>query len=199
MHPIQKNGIIIQNLHEEFEENSLELSNDLKRLKAVHQALKSVLNLTAKEKNNIAQNEFEIMLNKTFTTPSWSPSSFVLIELKNSGALTRLNNNELKKLLFKWEREFSKMKSIQTGYDQYAREYIEFITKYGSVRNLDAITGTIPDLNKSIITKNPISFLKEPEFENRIENFYFLADRLITEYEKLFLLMKNIITLTGDK
>lgn len=194
----QKNNAIIQNLNEEFEENATELNNDIKRLDSVNIALRKVLELTSNEYTKTSQKDFEILLNKTFTTPTWSPSSFVLLELKNSGALSNLDNNNLKKLLFKWERKFSKMKVIESQYDLYAREYIEFIVKYGSVRNLDAISGVIPGLKKSSIANNPISFLQNPEFENRVENFYFLAFRLNRDYKSLYALMRDIIIITKN-
>ncbi|WP_411767081.1 DUF6090 family protein [Winogradskyella sp. A3E31] len=191
-----KNAIILQNLNDEFNENLTEINNDIQRLDTVIVAIKEVMSIMTDSEAEITQKEFDLLLSRTFTTPSWSPSSFVLIELKNSGALTQLNDNALKKLLFKWERQYSKMKQVQDDYDLYSAEYIEFITKYGSVRNLDALMGTIKTLEPSSIAINPISFLNNREFENRLENFYFLAYRLRNDYKSLTLLMNEIIKAT---
>ena len=189
------NQVVLNNLVSEFTSNSMALDSSLTRLKEVIIALDSVLHLMSNPEQKISQDNFEVLLEDTFTTPSWTPSSYVLEEMKSSGDLSNIENNDLKQALFKWEREFSAMKSMEHGYDRYAEEYIEFITKYGSVRNLDAISGTIPGLTKSIIGRNELSLLKSLEFENRAENFYFLADRVRSDYEDLRKLMDTIIAL----
>ncbi len=117
----------------------------------------------------------------------------MLAELKNSGGLSKLHNNDLKTLLFKWEREFDKSKYSYEGYTKYGSEYIEFITKNGSVRNLDALTESTKNLQKSAIARNNPDLLKIPEFENRADNFYFLAVSLRAQFTSLREIMNDII------
>ena len=176
---------ILKNLISEFESNKTNLKSSIDKISGVINALDSVLILMNDKKINISNDNFEILLEKTFTTPSWTPSSYVLEEMKASGDLANIDNNQLKQGLFKWERDFSAMKSIEKGYDRYAEDYIEFITKYGSVRNLDAISGNIFTLKKSIIKKNELTLLESFEFENRVDNFYYLAFLLRKNYADL--------------
>jgi len=189
------NQVVLTNLVTEFTSNSAALDSSIVRLTEVINALDSLLVLMNTTKPNINQDNFEKLLENTFVTPSWTPSSYVLEEMKSSGDLSDIENNKLKQVLFQWEREYSAMETKEEGYDQYAEEYIEFLTKYGSVRNLDAISGNIVNLKKSIIGQNELSLLSSLEFENRADNFYFLAYTLRNTYTELQLLMSRIIEL----
>jgi hypothetical protein len=189
----EQNYVILQNLNKEFSENLIELDSSINRFDKVIKGLDKLLTVMRIQDSNMTEPEFDRLLRKTFWTPNWTPSSFVLVELKNSGALSKLNNNNLKTLLFKWEREFDKMKRSNEGYKQYGSEYIEFITKNGSVRNLDALSESTKYLQKSTIARNNPELIKIPEFENRADNFYFLAVSLNAQFHSLREIMKAII------
>lgn len=191
--------VILTNLVSEFESNKKELKISINRITEVSNALDSLLILIGKKNLEISVTEFEILLEKSFTTPSWTPSSYVLEEMKASGDLSNIENNNLKQILFQWEREFSAMKAREKGYDRYAEEYIEFITKYGSVRNLDALGGMIPTLKKSKIGQNNLTLLNSLEFENRVDNFYFLAYLLNEQYKVLQKTMDDIIKISKEE
>jgi hypothetical protein len=189
----KENQVILQNLNKEFSENLIQLDSSISNFDNVIDGLDKLLTIMRTQDSNLTDIEFDRLLHKTFVTPNWTPSSFVLVELKNSGALSQLNNNKLKTLLFKWEREFDNMKRIDEGYTLYGSEYIEFITKNGSVRNLDALTESTKNLKKSTIARNNPELLKIPEFENRADNFYFLAVSLRAQFITLREIMKTII------
>jgi len=189
----KENQVILQNLNKEFSENLIQLDSSIRNFDNVIDGLEKLLSVMRTQDSNLTDIEFDRLLHKTFVTPNWTPSSFVLVELKNSGALSQINNNKLKTLLFKWEREFDKMKRTNEGYTRYGSEYIEFITKNGSVRNLDALTESTKNLEKSTIARNNPELLKIPEFENRADNFYFLAVSLRAQFKSLREIMKTII------
>lgn len=189
----KENQVILQNLNKEFSENLIQLDSSISNFDNVIDGLDKLLTVMRTQDSNFSDIEFDRLLHKTFVTPNWTPSSFVMVELKNSGALSQLNNNKLKTLLFKWEREFDKMKRTNEGFTQYGSEYIEFITKNGSVRNLDALTERTKNLQKSTIARNNPELLKIPEFENRADNFYFLAVSLRAQFKSLREIMKTII------
>ena len=189
----KENQVILQNLNKEFSENLIELNLSINNSNNVIDGLEKLLKVMRTQDIKMTETEFDLLLHKTFVTPNWAPSSFVLVELKNSGALSKFNNNSLKTLLFKWEREFDKMKEVNKGYSDFGSEYIEYLTKNGSVRNLDALSERTKDLQKSIIGHNNPDLLKNPEFENRADNFYFLAVGLRASFQSLGELMKEII------
>ena len=194
---IEQNHVILNNLNKEFSENLIELDSSISNFDSVIEGLDKLLTLMRTQDSNLTDLEFDRLLYKTFVTPNWAPSSFVLVELKNSGALSKLNNNSLKTLLFKWERDFDKMKQSNDGYQDYGSEYIEYITKNGSVRNLDALAERTKNLQKSTIARNNPELLKTPEFENRAENFYYLAVSLSGHFQSLREIMKDIIEVSN--
>ena len=189
----EQNQIILQNLNKEFNENLVELNYTTNKLNGVIEGLETLLDVMRAQDNNMTNLEFDQLLNKTFWLPSWNPSSFVLVELKSSGALSKFNNNNLKSLLFKWEREFAHMEINKATFIQYGLEYSEYITKNGSVRNIDALTESTKNIQKSTIAKNNLELLKNPEFENRADNFYFLSVNLKEHFQSLGEIMKDII------
>ena len=90
-------------------------------------------------------------------------------------------------------REFEQMKVTKDGYKQYGEEYIEFITKNGSVRNLDALSEITKTLQKSTIARNSPELLKIPEFENRADNFFYLAVSLRNSFLSIREIMTDIV------
>jgi len=189
----EQNQIILQNLNKEFSENLIELNSIVNRLDDVIEGLDTLLTTMRTQEITITESEFDQLLNTTFWMPNWSPSSFVLAEIKNSGGLSKLNSNNLKILLFNWEREFDNLDNNKDMFQQYGAEYIEFIAKYGSVRNIDALTESTKSLQKSSVAKNSLELFKNPEFENRVDNFYFLAVRSKSHFISLRAIMKDII------
>ena len=191
-------AIIIANINEEYRENLKELKISISRIDTVALSVRDLLEVIHDQPTSLSIDEFEILLQKTFVTPSWQPSSFVLEELKNSGGFSRLNFEQLESILFDWERHSAKVRGIEEGYRNYAEDYIDFLTEFGSVRNLDAISGNIPSLKKSTITRNNVNLIKNPVFENKVDNFYFLANSLVNIYKETAIKMEEIIQLTDN-
>ncbi len=191
--------VILNNLNKEFNENLIELNVSISKFNSVIEGLDTLLTVMRTQDSNFTEPEFDQLLHKTFITPNWARSSFVLVELKNSGALSKLNNINLKTLLFRWEREFSDLNRSEEAFQNYGGEYIEYITKNGSVRNLDALTENTQNLQKSTIARNNPELLKIPEFENRADNFYFLAVQVKARFQSLRKLMKDIIEVSNTE
>jgi len=197
-HLAAERATILENLNIEFSENLIELKISMNRLDTLKTGLAELLAVMHDQPDTLSTDEFEILLEKTFFTPTYSQSSFVLEELKNSGGLTRINDERLESLLFDWERHNAQLKISEEGFSRYGSQYIEFLTLYGSVRNLDVITGRFPSLRKSTITENTLDLLQNPVFENRAENFYFLADIVLKGYEETLTKAERIIQLTAN-
>ncbi len=184
---------ILLNLNNEFRDNLEQLNNDLIRIDSLLFGLHTLLDLTLEKNQNIGQQEFNELLETTFSTPAWLPSSVVIEELKYSGGFSRLNDETLKRLLFDWERHHLEQQATLENYNRYAEAYIDYISLNGSVRTLDAIGGFIPGLKPSTISENNLSMLKDPLFENRIDNFYILGYFLRGSYRESAMKMRAII------
>jgi hypothetical protein len=193
---LEQESNLLVNLNQEFSENLVILENEFSTIEDLFLSLETILDLMHDGPGDLSVSEFEILLQKTFTSPVWYPSSIILEELKNSGGFSQLSDPELRKLLFEWERDFNRLKSIQEGYNYYAQEFIDYLTDHGSPRNLDAIGGSIPSLKRSTIARNELSLLTDPKFEGRVDNFYFYANSLITKYKESSERMRVIKELT---
>ena len=77
-----ENQIILNNLHEEFSENLIELDSSVVKTNSLSRNLEILLKKLIEQNNEITQDEFDVILSKTFVTPLWILSSFVLEELK---------------------------------------------------------------------------------------------------------------------
>ena len=192
----KEHEIILNNLNIEFTENLVELNISIKNLDTLKIALEELLQIMHDQPDTLTTDSFEILLERTFYTPKYSPSSFVLEELKNSGGLTRLDDENLESLLFDWERNKASLFSREETFSRYGDQYIDFLTHFGSVRNLDAINGRIESLKKSSINSNNIDLIKNPVFENKADNFYFLAHLVQLGYSETAIKMEEIIRLT---
>ncbi len=192
----EQEKLLIDNLNEEFSENLSILEKDILRLDSVIVGMEYLLQVMHDGPGSMTILEFEQLLASTFKTPNWIPSSFIMEEIKNSGGFSRLKNPQLKRYLFKWEREYISLTDTKDSYFEYASDYIDYLTEYGSVRNLDVINGSIPSLKRSTITTNDLSLLRNPQFENRTDNFYFLANSLRKAYIRAMENINNILEQT---
>ncbi|MEQ9308908.1 MAG: DUF6090 family protein [Balneolaceae bacterium] len=189
---------IVQNLNSEFRENLGQLNLQIQGVDSVIAGLEKILELTYMEDQDIGQSNFDKILESTLSAPSWLQSSMVLEELKYSGGLSRLNDETLKRLLFDWERHYLTQQDFLESYNLYALSYIEHLSTRGSVRTLDAMSGNFPGLKPSIIAENSLSMLKDPVFENRVDNFYALASIIREDFGESADKLKAIIEHTED-
>ncbi len=194
----EREQVILTSLKEEFQENLNELDRDLQNLNATSSALETLLDWTNEPPEDLTEEQFENLLSKSFSSPDWTPSTFILEELKNSGGLSQLSDPELRAILFEWQRIYEDLSEVERDYNRYSNQYIDFLSMNGSVRNLDAINEAANSdvdlgLSPSTIASNSPSLLKSPEFENRVDNFYFLAARLQVQYERIRVQIQAII------
>ncbi len=73
---------ILENLNIEFSENLIELKISMNRLDTLKTGLAVLLAVMHDQPDTLSTDEFEILLEKTFFTPTYSQSSFILEELK---------------------------------------------------------------------------------------------------------------------
>ena len=85
---------ILSALHNEFSENLQELTFDIGRLDTTYHNLIVLMDLMAMEELPSGVN-VDSLIALTLNTPTWSPSSYVLNDLKNSGSISRLSSANL--------------------------------------------------------------------------------------------------------
>jgi len=170
----------LSNLNIEFKEN-------LKNLDSIDKILLHTISATErifkmfKEEPNQDSRKFDILLHKALASPSWKPSEFVLNDLKNSGGLSKLNNNELKKLLFKWSRFFNELQETMSQIENTNHQLINFVKEYGSLRNLD-VEDKVFNYGRSKLQIDNISLLENYKFENYIDDKLYILKEAKTQY-----------------
>jgi len=151
-----------------------------------------LMDVLAKRPDGFTDADMDDLLYKSFTSPTWEPSSYVLSDLKNSGRLSDLNDDNLKSRLFAWERLFDETTAVTNSYRLYAQEYYKYITAHGSTRNVDALfEGRY--FGKSTLDVSNIVMLDEPAFENSVSNFLALAMSLQLRYQLANVQLTEII------
>lgn len=187
----------ISNLNSEFQKNLIGLEKAIVEITGVRKALKSILLEISEPQIDFSDEQVNTLINNSFTSPSWNSSSFVLEDLKNTGNLSGISKNELKQLLFSWERLDDSLNIIAEDYTFFAREYFLYVTKHGSIRNVDALREKF-QIEKSNLDISNIPLLKSPEFENTVGNFYALTSSMLTSYLKAKQKMSQIIVATDS-
>lgn len=186
-----KEKVTIQNLHIEFRENLSDLDSVNTILK---RTIKATENIFGKFKEGELQedNEIDSLLNHVIESPSWKPSEFVLNDLQNSGGLSKLNNTELKILLFNWSRFFNELKETMVQSEETNINLIEYIREYGSLRNIDTQSKTFP-YEPSQLKMNNALLLQNIQFENYVDDKLYVLKESEVAYAQAKILIEKIL------
>ncbi|MGB3145561.1 MAG: DUF6090 family protein [Maribacter sp.] len=183
--------ITVQNLHTEFREN-------LRDLDSIHtiltRTIKATENIFGKFKVGNLQdaNEIDSLLNYVIESPSWKPSEFVLNDLQNSGGLSKLNDTELKILLFKWSRFYNELQETMVQSEVTNISLIEYIRENGSLRNIDSRSKAFP-YRRSQLKMDNAQLLQNIQFENYIDDKLFVLKESETAYTQAKKLIQKIL------
>ena len=190
----QKEEKIISRLHTEFTNNHEELLITLARIDSSRTALEVLLDL---EKNGFESDksvdEWNHILFNSLQTPTWNPSSYVLSDLKNGGRISSLNDEELVKLLFSWERLYDNAVENTSNFKRILEIYLDYMIDSGLIRSVNKDFG---------ITSNPLDtdvvpLMKEDPFLfNLIHEKLLLTTVVTDEYEGAKAVLEEIIEKT---
>ena len=183
--------ITVQNLHTEFRENLRDLDS-----------IQTILTRTIKATENIFgrfregeyqdTNQIDSLLNLVIESPSWKPSEFVLNDLQNSGGLSKLNDTELKILLFKWSRFYNELQETMVQSEVTNISLIEYIREHGSLRNIDSRSKAFP-YGRSQLKMDNAQLLQNIQFENYIDDKLFVLKEAETAYTQAKLIIQKIL------
>ena len=192
---LDKERITLSNLNTEFSENLKDLDSINNILLRTIKVNESIFNMIQMEPIQDSKT-IDSLLSLAITSPSWKPSEFVLNELKNSGGLSKLNNNELKKQLFQWSRFFNELQETMTQLEDTNAELIFFIKEHGSLRNLDTEAETF-NYKRSRLKMENASLLQNFQFENFIDDKLFVLVEAKNEYARAKVLIQKILQTTS--
>jgi len=94
---------LLADLQSEFKKNDSLLENyDLIRIDKVLNSQNTLINYGLRIKQIPKAKNIDSLLYIAMGHPTWNPSLMVLDDLKNSGRLSKIKNEKLKQLLYKW-------------------------------------------------------------------------------------------------
>lgn len=186
---------ILGNLHSEFAENLKNLENINVQLQETINSMEKIFEVFRMETHPYTPYQIDSLLSESLNSPTWKPSDFVLNELKNSGGLSKLGNEDLKRLLFEWSRSFAELQEIQTQTENTNIELIHYIKQHGSLRNIDHL-GKYFSYPRSNIHQGNQILLKEFQFENYIDDKLYILKQQVEFYKTTKSLISKILKLT---
>ena len=179
--------ITLSNLNEEFQDNLRNLDSINVELSNTIETMEHLFTMFSEEESQYDSKTLDSIIGKVLGSPTWKPSEFVLNDLKNSGGLSKLNNKELKKLLFQWTRFYNDMKEIAMQTEKTSLDIINFLKIHGSLRNADVLADSFK-YERSKLSIDNLALLQNPQFENHIDDKLFVlhqAKELSVEAKQL--------------
>lgn len=183
--------VTVQNLHTEFSENLRDLDSINTILKRTILATETIFEKFKKD-NLQETDQIDSLLHHVIESPSWKPSEFVLNDLQNSGGLSKLNNTELKILLFNWSRFFKELQETMNQTEKTNINLIEYIREHGSLRNIDTKSNTFP-YGPSQLKMNNALLLQDIQFENYVDDKLYVLKESEVAYTQAKTLIQKIL------
>lgn len=171
---------IIARLNAEFINNLEILQNELARLDSTHHAVEQLLDLElGPDRYEYSDEEWNRLILKSVQTPTWNPSSYVLTDLKNSGRISSLNDEQLVKDLFSWEKQYDNAVENTENFKRNLNSYLEYMVDSGLIRSANADFGV---KSNPLDTEFRNDIINDMKFYNILHERLLLATVVINEY-----------------
>lgn len=170
---------IIRNLNEEFKTNLESLDDQMFRLNRKINASILIYELIDPAKAIPDAIDLDTLARRLYDNPTWNPSTYVLTDLRNSGQLKSLENEQLKRLLHEWEQHYENLREWYLLETAQYNKLMSVISEYGSARNM---------LFKSRFGPSPFSLtnqemIQSAVFENHLSHNLMISGGLQNIYE----------------
>lgn len=184
---------LTENLNNEFQKNLEELEIDLSRVKKSITASNTLLSYSGSKNIEVDNIIIDSLIYYAVSNPTWNPSSYVLNDIKNSGKLSTLKNENLKLLLYDWDRLYEDILEWHTGSTNNTNRLVYFVSEKGSLVNIDYYNKNEKSTKFDI---ENIDLLQEIRFENDLENSLYSLIELEKRYNRASVLLNRIIELS---
>lgn len=179
---LQQEKATIASLKLEFEKNLASLNGDIAALESVLSSCNTLLANTGPEYEDGTLQDVDSLVSMTSRMSVWDPSLYTLGNIKNSGKLSSLSNEELKILLIEWETFYANLLDWGDFYVDRGSIYFDFLLHNSLNRNL--FSGVPFQLSPSKFDRSNEELLRNPEFENYITNRMFINGFMLGYYEE---------------
>jgi len=173
---------ILKNIHSEFLQNKKVLKDILKFNKGCYNTTRLILELVGEDREKIKTHNLDSLLFFSLEANTFSPSDNSISDLLQSGRLQLLHNDNLKDLLYQWDRGIkeNKISSLRKE-KKIDDDIIPYLSKKYSIKDID-MYGDLKWENKSQIKIDKLQILEDIEFENIMDDYLY---RLYGEIETL--------------
>ena len=163
---LENERITITNLKEEFEENLISLNSEINRIDAIIASCDFIMQHTGPSYQTGAIGNFDSLLSATLSIPVWNPSTYTLNDIKNSGKLSKLSNQELKKLLIDWDSFYLNLNEWGAFYVTRSDKFFDFLIQHGNTRNMNVGYGLMK--SRSQLNGANEQLIRNVQFENHL-------------------------------
>lgn len=181
----------IASLKLEFEKNLSTLNGDIAAIQGIIDACNTLLEHTGPDYEYGALSAVDSLVSVTSRMSVWDPSLYTLGNIKNSGKLSNLSNEELKVLLIEWETFYANLLDWGDFYVDRGSTYFDYLLHNSLNRNLFA--GAPFQLSPSKFERNNEELLQKTEFENYITNRVFINGFMLRFYQEAQARLTTII------
>ncbi|MBO0341343.1 MAG: DUF6090 family protein [Allomuricauda sp.] len=161
---LQEEKATLASLKLEFQKNLTQLEVDIQAVEAFISAGNKILEHTGPDYEFGTLQHVDSLISVTPRMAVWDPSLYTLNNIKSSGKLSSLSNEELKILLIEWESFYSNLLDWGSFYVERGNTYFDYLMEHSNNRNLSMI-GPI-QFSKSKFDLSNEALLRQPEFEN---------------------------------
>lgn len=172
----------IASLKLEFQQNLNSLNGDINAIRGIISACNTLLEHTGPDYQFNTLKDVDSLVSITSRMSVWDPSLYTLGNIKNSGKLSSLSNEELKILLIEWESFYGNLLDWGDFYVNRGSTYFDYLLQNSLNRNLFA--GAPFQLSPSKFERSNEALLQKPEFENYITNRVFINGFMLGFYEE---------------
>lgn len=172
----------IASLKLEFQKNLVNLQSNIQAINSFISAGNTLLEHTGPEYEYGALKKFDSLINMTIRMAVWDPSLYTLSNIKNSGKLSNLSNNNLKEQLIEWESFYTNLLDWYDFYISGGKKYFEYLEENAIVRNINTNNEIQYDISKFEGTNERL--LRQVSFENILINRTMQNGFILRYYEE---------------
>lgn len=196
---IEKNEekYIIANLHKDFSENKKQLEKYIIGLQNEMNANLELMNLIGETKNELLKQNLDSLFYNSFGSTELAFADNTLKNIMQSGQLNLLKNEEVTRLLYKWN-ELSEIRTTRIDkLEDWANDkFVPYLLSKISFKEMDA-EGNFIWTGKSKIKPDYFALFQEIEFENYLDNNLWHHQKLLERCAETEKLIDEIIIATN--
>ena len=158
----------IASLKLEFQKNLVDLDSNINSIQSILNSCEVLLEHTGPNYIDGTLKNVDSLISMTPRMAVWDPSLYTLSNIKNSGKLSSLSNNDLKVLLIEWETFYANLLDWGDFYVSRGDKYFDYLIENSLAKNLNS-KNTIGQ-SKSKFDGTNEQLLRILSFENNLTN-----------------------------